>query len=130
MYGRKHQQGVNWVTTIAMTAFHVGAVAAFFVVDYGAMLTALLLYVVAGMLGIGMGYHRLLTHRAYKTHKGIEVLPDVVRHAGARGRTHLLGRHASHSSPEGRLRGRSSHTARGHMVGSHGLDHRWRGHAP
>ena len=32
----------------------------------------LVLYVVAGMLGIGMGYHRLLTHRAYKTPKSVE----------------------------------------------------------
>ena len=30
MYGRKYQKGVNWVTAIAMAAFHVGAIAAFF----------------------------------------------------------------------------------------------------
>ena len=54
MYGRKHQTGVNWITAIAMTAFHIGAVAAFFYIDCGAMLAALVLYYVAGMLGIGM----------------------------------------------------------------------------
>ena len=72
MYGRKHQRGVNWITTIAMTAFHVLAVAAFFFIDYGAMLTAFALYFVGGMLGIGMAYHRLLTHRSYKTTKWME----------------------------------------------------------
>ena len=41
MYGRKHQKGVNWITAIAMTAFHVGAVAALFFIDYGAMLDGL-----------------------------------------------------------------------------------------
>src|SRR5918995_4200727 len=74
MYGRKHQLGLNWITAIAMTGFHIGAVAALFVVDYGAMLVALILYVVAGMLGIGMAYHRLLTHRGYKTHKWVEYI--------------------------------------------------------
>src|SRR6185436_12989215 len=68
MYGRKHQKGLNLVTTVAMIGFHAGAVAALFFVDGGAMLSALLLYCVAGMLGIGMGYHRLLTHRGYKTY--------------------------------------------------------------
>src|SRR5262249_40875352 len=50
----------------------IGAIAAFFFIDRGAMLAALILYVVAGMLGIGMGYHRLLTHRGYKTRKWVE----------------------------------------------------------
>ena len=72
MYGRKYQQGVNWITAIAMTAFHIGAVAAFFFIDAGAILTAVVLYFVAGMLGIGMAYHRLLTHRSYKTTKWME----------------------------------------------------------
>jgi sn-1 stearoyl-lipid 9-desaturase len=72
MYGRKYQKGWNWVTTVAMTGFHVGAMAAFFYVDAGAILAALILYWIAGMLGIGMAYHRLLTHRSYKTHKWVE----------------------------------------------------------
>jgi len=71
-YGRKHQSGVNWVTTVALVVFHLGALAALAFWNLGAILTALLLYVVAGMLGIGMGYHRLLTHRAYKTPKAVE----------------------------------------------------------
>jgi stearoyl-CoA desaturase (delta-9 desaturase) len=72
MYGRKHQHGINWITTVAMAAFHVGAVAALFYIDLGAILTAVILWVMAGMLGIGMGYHRLLTHRGYKTYPWIE----------------------------------------------------------
>jgi stearoyl-CoA desaturase (delta-9 desaturase) len=74
LFGRKHQKGLNWLTATAMSGFHVGAVAALFVVDYGAMLAALILYYAAGMLGIGMAYHRLLTHRGYKTKKWIEYL--------------------------------------------------------
>jgi stearoyl-CoA desaturase (delta-9 desaturase) len=73
-YGRRYQTGMNWITTAAMTGFHVGAAAAFFFLDAGAIATAVVLYIVAGMFGIGMCYHRLLTHRAYKTHKPIEYL--------------------------------------------------------
>jgi len=71
-YGRKYQQGVNWITAIAMAGFHVGAVAALFYIDVGAILTAVVLWIMAGSLGIGMGYHRLLTHRGYKTYRWIE----------------------------------------------------------
>ena len=44
----------------------------FFFIDAGAIATAVALYFVAGMFGIGMAYHRLLTHRSYKTPKWIE----------------------------------------------------------
>lgn len=72
MYGRRYQKGINWITVIAMGAFHVLGLAAFFFIDTGAMLAALILYFVAGMLGIGMSYHRLLTHRSYQTPKWVE----------------------------------------------------------
>ena len=72
MYGRKFQKGINVITAVAMTAFHIGAIAALFYVDVGAIVTAMLLWVMAGSLGIGMAYHRLLTHRGYKTYKWVE----------------------------------------------------------
>jgi len=72
LYGRKYQKGLNTITVIAMGAFHVGAVAALFVIDGGAIAAAIALWVISGMLGIGMGYHRLLTHRGYKTYKWVE----------------------------------------------------------
>ena len=73
IYGRKASNGeINWVTAIAMTIFHLGAVAAFFYFDWGAVAMAVFLWWVAGSLGIGMCYHRLLTHRGYKTPKWME----------------------------------------------------------
>jgi fatty-acid desaturase len=71
-FGRKYKSGVNWLTAIVMAGFHVGSVAALFYIDAGAILTAFILWIMAGMLGIGMGYHRLLTHRGYKTYRGVE----------------------------------------------------------
>ncbi|MCA1585153.1 MAG: fatty acid desaturase [Acidobacteria bacterium] len=72
LYGRKVSQGINWITVIAMTAFHIGAVAAFFFIDAGAILATIALWWISGSLGIGMGYHRLLTHRGYRTPKWVE----------------------------------------------------------
>ena len=39
-----------------MTAFHIGAVAALFYIDLGAILTAVVLWIMAGSRSIGMGY--------------------------------------------------------------------------
>ena len=63
---------VNWVTAFFMGAFHIGAVAALFFFTWKALLVALFLWWVSGSLGIGMSYHRLLTHRGYKCPKWVE----------------------------------------------------------
>ena len=61
---------VNWVTAFFMAAFHIGAIAALFFFTWKALLVAALLWWISGSLGIGMGYHRLLTHRGYTTPNG------------------------------------------------------------
>jgi fatty-acid desaturase len=63
---------INWITVSAFSVFHIGAVAALFFFSWSAFFTALALYWISLSFGIGMGYHRLLTHRAYKTPKAIE----------------------------------------------------------
>ena len=72
IYGRKAATGLNWITFIAMTVYHIGAIAAFFYIDSGAILAAAILWWITGSLGIGMAYHRLLTHRGYKCPKWVE----------------------------------------------------------
>jgi len=57
---------------IAMVIFHLGAVAALFMFSWKALICAVVLWVYASNIGIGMCYHRLLTHRGYKTPKWIE----------------------------------------------------------
>jgi len=65
---------LNWVTATFMALFHLGAVAALFFFTWKALFISVLLWWISGSLGIGMGYHRLLTHRGYKTPKWVEYL--------------------------------------------------------
>lgn|SRR5690348_14008452 len=69
---QKLDEGINWVTASFMALFHLGALAAPFFFTWNALFVAMFLWWVSGSLGIGMGYHRLLTHRGYKTPKLVE----------------------------------------------------------
>jgi stearoyl-CoA desaturase (delta-9 desaturase) len=55
-----------------MLLLHAGAVAALFAFSWPALFVAALLYWVAGSLGVGIGYHRLLTHRAFTVPRPVE----------------------------------------------------------
>src|SRR5439155_24706349 len=63
---------LNGVTATFMALFHVGAVVALFFFTCKALLVSMFLWWVSGSLGIGMGYHRLLTHRGYRTPKWVK----------------------------------------------------------
>src|SRR5687768_17957020 len=62
----------NWGMGIFLLSAHLAAVAALFFWSWSAVITAIVFYWIAGSLGIGMGYHRLLTHRGYKVPKVVE----------------------------------------------------------
>ena len=71
--GRMHQGGsISWVTTSFMALFHVLAIAALFFFSWAGLFAAIILYVVSINVGIGMCYHRLLTHRGYKVPRWLE----------------------------------------------------------
>src|SRR4030095_12715377 len=63
---------INWGTSGFMILFHIAAIAALFMFSWKALAASLLLWWISGSLGIGMGFHRLLTHRGYKTPKPVE----------------------------------------------------------
>jgi stearoyl-CoA desaturase (delta-9 desaturase) len=65
-------QPISPLTTFFMVVFHIGAIAALFIFNWKAVALAVVLWWVSGSLGIGMCYHRLLTHRGYKTPKWVE----------------------------------------------------------
>ena len=63
---------INWTTLIAVTVFHLLAIPALFFFSWQNLLAALVLWWLAGSLGIGVGYHRLLTHRGFTCPKWVE----------------------------------------------------------
>jgi len=70
IFGSRDQ--VNWTTTIAFAIFHVLAFSALFYADWGPILFAAVMHWIAVGWGIGLGYHRLHTHRSYSVPKPIE----------------------------------------------------------
>ena len=65
-------QGMSVITCVVLIVFHLMAVAAFFTFSWRNLFAALALHWVAVGLGISMGYHRLHTHRGFKTYKWFE----------------------------------------------------------
>jgi len=61
-----------WKVVFAMSAFHILAIWALFSFSWANVLAVVITWWISGSLGIGLGYHRLLTHRGYKTPKWIE----------------------------------------------------------
>ena len=61
------REKMNWLTIVVLTILHIGAVAALFCFSWRNLAVAALLYWVAVGFGISLGYHRLHTHRSFKT---------------------------------------------------------------
>jgi len=68
---------LNWNTIIAVSIFHILAVAALFTFSWENLLAAVILWWISGSLGIGLGYHRLLTHRGFVAPKWLEYVLSV-----------------------------------------------------
>jgi fatty-acid desaturase len=69
------QGAIKWNTTVFMIIFHAGAIASLFMLtslSWTAIPITIVLWWISGSLGIGMGFHRLLTHRGYKTPNAVE----------------------------------------------------------
>jgi fatty-acid desaturase len=60
------------ITCVVLAWFHIQAVAALFSFSWTNLIVAAVLYWMAVGLGISMGYHRLHTHRGFKTSKLFE----------------------------------------------------------
>src|SRR5579863_703738 len=64
--------GLSWPMVFLIAFFHLGAIAALFLFSWPRLVVMAVLYVLAINVGIGMCYHRLLTHRGYHVPKWIE----------------------------------------------------------
>ncbi len=118
--------GVNWTTLLAMGAFHAAAVAALFFFTWQRLAVSAILYILAINVGIGMCYHRLLTHRGYHVPKWLEYVMTVCATLSLGRRVPTGFSPASRASSDERSRRRSAHAARGWMVGARGLASRWK----
>ena len=94
-----------WGITAFFIAIHVLAVVALFYFSWTGLILAVITYWMGGSLGIGMGYHRLLTHRSYRVPKLVEYFLNVCATLSLEGgpinwvATHRL--HHAHSDERG-----------------------------
>lgn len=68
----KRKPSINWSTATFMIIFHLGALSALYFFSWKLLLLSIVLNWVAGSLGIGIGFHRLLTHKGFQTPKLVE----------------------------------------------------------
>lgn len=61
-----HTQTIHWNTIFFVAVFHLLAIAALFTFSWQNLLAAGVLWLISGSWGIGIGYHRLLTHKGLK----------------------------------------------------------------
>ncbi|QNN21841.1 hypothetical protein HED60_05990 [Planctomycetales bacterium ZRK34] len=73
----RHHRRLDWPVIIAIGALHLGCLAAPWTFSWtGLMLVPVLWWIGIG-LGIGLGYHRLLTHRSYRTFRIVEYILTI-----------------------------------------------------
>ena len=63
---------INWKNLSIVTVFHLLSVPALFVFSWRNLAAMLVGNWIVGSLGVGLGFHRLLTHRSFKAPKWLE----------------------------------------------------------
>ena len=63
---------INWRDLFIITSFHILLIPAVFYFSWTNLAVMLVGNWVVGSLGVGLGYHRLLTHRSFKAPKWLE----------------------------------------------------------
>ncbi len=66
------RQKINWKNLFIIVSFHLLAIPALFMLSWENLIAMLVGNWIVGSLGIGLGYHRLLTHRSFKAPKWLE----------------------------------------------------------
>ncbi|MBI2478376.1 MAG: acyl-CoA desaturase, partial [Planctomycetia bacterium] len=66
---RRLAAAANYLVMLWLVILHGGALAAPFFFSWQALAVCLGLYWLSGSVGVCLGYHRLLTHGAFKVHK-------------------------------------------------------------
>lgn len=66
---RRVEQGLSWPIVLWVSLIHVGLVAAIFAFTWQALVLTIFLHWLTGGMGICLGYHRLLSHGSFRTHR-------------------------------------------------------------
>ncbi len=67
-----------WHTRVFMLLFHIGALCAIFYFSWQALAVGFSIWFLANCPGVGVCFHRLLTHRGYQTPKYVEYFLTVL----------------------------------------------------
>ncbi len=68
---------INWRDLAIITSFHILLIPALFMFSWTNLAIMLVGNWVVGSLGVGLGYHRLLTHRSFKAPKWLEYVLTI-----------------------------------------------------
>jgi stearoyl-CoA desaturase (delta-9 desaturase) len=66
------RQNINWKNLSIVITFHLLTIPALFMFSWENLAAMLIGNWIVGSLGVGLGYHRLLTHRSFKAPKWLE----------------------------------------------------------
>ena len=70
-FERAHET-INWKNVAIIASFHLLAIPAFFTFSWQNVAALIIGNWIVGSLGVGLGWHRLLTHRSFKAPKWLE----------------------------------------------------------
>ena len=71
------RKSINWKNLTIILTFHLLTIPALFMFSWENLAAMLIGNWIVGSLGIGLGYHRLLTHRSFKAPKWLEYVLTV-----------------------------------------------------
>ncbi|HEV7701222.1 MAG TPA: fatty acid desaturase [Pyrinomonadaceae bacterium] len=72
------QHRINWKNVAIITTFHLAALPVFWTFSWQNVAALLIGNWIVGSLGVGLGWHRLLTHQSFKTSKWIEYTLSIL----------------------------------------------------
>jgi stearoyl-CoA desaturase (delta-9 desaturase) len=70
--------GVNWKNVAILTTFHLLAIPVLFTFTWQNLATLIIGNWIVGSFGVGLGWHRLLTHRSFSVPKWLEYALTVI----------------------------------------------------
>ncbi len=74
MYNQTKNTRIDWFNSAFIAAVHIFALCGIFTFSWRALIVCVALWWLAGSLGIGVGFHRLLTHQGFRTYRWVRYI--------------------------------------------------------